>query len=57
MTVLSAVFWKGHVGFIEDADTLLHASGGTMYVTREPLQAAIDRIGKLYGLPTGYRRP
>jgi cell wall-associated NlpC family hydrolase len=51
------VFWKGHVGFIEDPDTLLHASGGTMYVTREPLQAAIDRIAKLYGLPTIYRRP
>lgn len=51
------VFWKGHVGFIEDADTLLHASGGTMYVTREPLQAAIDRIARLYGPPTGYRRP
>lgn len=51
------VFWKGHVGFLEDPDTLLHASGGTMYVTREPLQGAIDRIAKLYGLPTGYRRP
>lgn len=51
------VFWKGHVGFLEDPDTLLHASGGTMYVTREPLQAAIDRIAKLYGLPTIYRRP
>ncbi|MEM5471011.1 NlpC/P60 family protein [Hoeflea sp. AS60] len=51
------VFWKGHVGFIEDDETLLHASGGTMYVTREPLQAAIDRIAKLYGLPTLYRRP
>ena len=51
------VFWKGHVGFIEDPETLLHASGGTMTVTREPLQAAIDRIAKLYGLPTGYRRP
>jgi cell wall-associated NlpC family hydrolase len=51
------VFWKGHVGFIEDAQTLLHASGGTMSVTREPLQAAIDRIAKLYGLPTCYRRP
>ena len=51
------VFWKGHVGFLEDPHTLLHASGGTMYVTREPLQAAIDRIAKLYGLPTGYRRP
>ncbi|WP_339756104.1 NlpC/P60 family protein [uncultured Hoeflea sp.] len=51
------VFWKGHVGFLEDPDTLLHASGGTMTVTREPLQAAIDRIARLYGLPTIYRRP
>jgi len=51
------VFWKGHVGFLEDQHTLLHASGGTMYVTREPLKEAIERIGKLYGLPTGYRRP
>ncbi|SOE17109.1 NlpC/P60 family protein [Hoeflea halophila] len=51
------VFWKGHVGFLEDPDTLLHASGGTMYVTREPLKAAIDRIARLYGPPTLYRRP
>lgn len=51
------VFWKGHVGFLEDEQTLLHASGGTMSVTREPLQAAIDRIAALYGKPTGYRRP
>ena len=51
------VFWKGHVGFLEDPETLLHASGGTMYVTREPLRDAIDRIARLYGLPTCYRRP
>ncbi|MGJ8569252.1 MAG: NlpC/P60 family protein [Hoeflea sp.] len=51
------VFWKGHVGFLEDPETLLHASGGTMFVTREPFQAAIDRIARLYGLPTVYRRP
>lgn len=51
------VFWKGHVGFLEDPHTLLHASGGTMSVTREPLQAAIERIARLYGPPTGYRRP
>ncbi|WP_375589877.1 NlpC/P60 family protein [Hoeflea alexandrii] len=51
------VFWKGHVGFLEDPQTLLHASGGTMYVTREPLRDAIDRIARLYGLPTCYRRP
>ncbi|MDP2732132.1 MAG: NlpC/P60 family protein [Hoeflea sp.] len=51
------VFWKGHVGFLEDPDTLLHASGGTMTVTREPLRDAISRIGRLYGQPTAYRRP
>lgn len=51
------VFWKGHVGFLEDQQTLLHASGGTMYVTREPLRAAIDRIARLYGSPLCYRRP
>ncbi|KGF70156.1 peptidase P60 [Hoeflea sp. BAL378] len=51
------VFWKGHVGILEDPETLLHASGGTMSVTREPLQAAIDRIARLYGAPTRYRRP
>lgn len=51
------VFWKGHVGFIEDPSTLLHASGGTMDVTREPLRDAIDRIARLYGTPTCYRRP
>ncbi|MCC0052282.1 MAG: C40 family peptidase [Rhodobiaceae bacterium] len=51
------VFWKGHVGFIEDPETLLHASGGTMDVTRERLRNAIDRIARLYGLPTCYRRP
>ncbi|OCW58081.1 C40 family peptidase [Hoeflea olei] len=51
------VFWKGHAGLAEDANTLLHASGGTMTVTREPLEAAIDRIARLYGPPTCYRRP
>jgi cell wall-associated NlpC family hydrolase len=51
------VFWKGHVGFLEDPHMLLHASGGTMSVTREPLQGAIQRIARLYGAPTVYRRP
>jgi cell wall-associated NlpC family hydrolase len=54
------VFWKGHVGFLEDPHTLLHASGGTMSVTREPLQGAIQRIARLYcqayGLPSVSRR-
>jgi len=51
------VFWKGHVGIMEDDATLLHANGHTMSVARENLDAAIERIGWLYGGPTGYRRP
>lgn len=51
------VFWKGHVGIMEDAATLLHANGHTMTVARENLDAAIERIGWLYEAPTGFRRP
>ncbi|TDK35466.1 peptidase P60 [Rhizobium deserti] len=50
------VFWKGHVGMMEDDSTLLHANGHTMTVARENLDAAIERIGWLYDRPTGYRR-
>ena len=38
------IFWKGHVGIMRDADTLLHASGHHMLVVSEPLREAIDRI-------------
>lgn len=52
------VFWKGHVAIVtDDGRTLLHASGHSMDVALEPLNAAIERIGYLYGLPTSYRRP
>ncbi len=51
------VFWKGHVGLMEDTETLLHASGHTMSVTRERFQDAVARIGYLYGPPTLCRRP
>lgn len=51
------VFWKGHVGIMTDATTLIHANGHTMLVSREPLREAVDRIGYLYGRPTGFRRP
>lgn len=51
------VFWKGHVGIMLDAATLIHANGHTMTVSREKLADAIDRIGYLYGGPTGFRRP
>lgn len=50
------VFWKGHVGLMEDEQTLLHANGHTMSVARENLDEAIERIGWLYNQPTGFRR-
>jgi cell wall-associated NlpC family hydrolase len=51
------VFWKGHVAIMTDPETILHANGHTMMVSRERLADAVDRIGYLYGTPTGYRRP
>lgn len=51
------VFWKGHVAIMLDAETIIHANGHTMMVSRERLRDAIARIAYLYGEPTGYRRP
>lgn len=51
------VFWKGHVAIMTDDRTMIHANGHTMLVSREGLTDAIDRIGYLYGGPTGFRRP
>jgi cell wall-associated NlpC family hydrolase len=50
------VFWRGHVGILEDAETLLHANGHHMAVAREPLGAAIDRIAATGGGPVTARR-
>jgi cell wall-associated NlpC family hydrolase len=51
------VFWKGHVGILADAGTLLHASGHVMSVYREPLREARDRIrAKSFGEITAIRR-
>lgn len=50
------VFWKGHVGLMEDEETLLHANGHTMTVAREDFVGAVRRIGWLYSQPTGFRR-
>lgn len=38
------VFWKGHVGVMRDAETLLHANGYHMAVVCEPLDEARARI-------------
>jgi cell wall-associated NlpC family hydrolase len=51
------VFWKGHVGIMTDAETLLHATAFSMTVMREPLRAARDRIlAKSFGAITSIRR-
>jgi hypothetical protein len=38
------VFWKGHVGVMRDAATLLHANGWHMKVASEPFELARARI-------------
>lgn len=38
------LFWRGHVAWVVDADTLLHANAHTMTVAHEPLGQAIARI-------------
>jgi len=38
------IFWKGHVGIMRDAVTLLHASGHHMLVVSEPFSEAVARI-------------
>ena len=38
------VFWKGHMGVMRDAETLLHANAHFMQVTSEPLAVAVARI-------------
>lgn len=50
------IFWKGHVGIMLDADTLLHANGTFMRTMQEPLLPAIARIATEYGEPLGARR-
>jgi len=51
------VFWKGHVGVMRDATTLLHANGFHMRVVSEPLAEAKARIAaKEYGAITSVRR-
>jgi hypothetical protein len=50
------VFWKGHVGVMLDAHTLLHANAFHMLVAAEPLADAIARIEKIAGPVTSIKR-
>lgn len=51
------LFWKNHVAWVADPETLLHANAHAMSVVYEPLRAAIDRIaGQGDGPVTSRRR-
>lgn len=51
------IFWKGHVGVMRDARTLLHANGHHMLVASEPLAQARERIARnSFGAITTIRR-
>lgn len=52
------VFWKGHVGIMRDATTLLHANAHHMLVASEPLAQARARIASnSFGEMIAARRP
>ncbi len=51
------LFWPGHVALLADGATLLHASGASMQVVREPVASALGRIAASYGPPTARKRP
>jgi cell wall-associated NlpC family hydrolase len=50
------VFWKGHVGLMRDATTLLHANGHHMQVVSEPLAVAVARIAAKGSAVTAVKR-
>lgn len=50
------VFWKGHVGIMLDAQTLLHANAHHMMTAKEPLAQAKARIAETSGPITAIKR-
>lgn len=51
------VFWEGHVGWMSDARTLLHANQYHMAVAYEPVAEAVERIAEAgFGPVTATRR-
>lgn len=51
------VFWKGHVGIMNDGFLLLHANAHHMMVVLEPMKTAVDRIARAGSSITAIRRP
>lgn len=50
------IAWKGHIAFVADPETLLHANAHAMAVAFEPLGAALRRIEASDGPPVGFFR-
>jgi cell wall-associated NlpC family hydrolase len=50
------VFWKGHVGLMRDAATLLHANAFHMAVAPEPIAEAVARISAAGSAITAVKR-
>lgn len=50
------VFWRGHVGIMQDATVLLHANAHHMAVESEALEEAVQRIEKSAGPVTSIKR-
>ncbi len=53
------ICWRGHIGIMQDAMRLIHATGHAMRVISEPLDKVVERIaGQAQGGPvTARRRP
>ena len=50
------IFWKGHVGIMQDSDMMVHANGYHMKTHSEPLKTAAARIKKSAGPITAIKR-
>ncbi len=50
------VFWRGHVGIVQSAEWMIHASGHQMEVVVEPIRRAVERIATTHGDVTMIRR-
>jgi len=51
------IFWQGHVGIMQNATTLLHATAFSTSVMVEPLEATVARVqAQGYGEVTAIRR-
>ena len=50
------IFWQGHVGIIQSAEWMLHASGHQMEVVVEPIRRSVERIAQTHGEVTSIKR-